>query len=428
MKNLPSAVEEFINKIKKEERLTEKHKQMFETCMHNTFLTTVEETNVGDYFVITGDIPAMWLRDSAGQLRPFLYIEDETGEVDALIAGVIRRQFFCITIDPYANAFNKYPSKDCYHADTTEMNDWLWERKYEIDSLCYPLQTAYLYWKKTDDTSIFDSQFLSAVEKILTVFEKEQYHMTQSNYSFERADCVPSDTLPHQGKGNPVSYTGMTWSGFRPSDDACKYGYLVPANMFAVVELKHLIEILSNCFGTSYDSLIARAKKLASEIESGIQDHAIVNQDNGKIYAYETDGNGNYNIMDDANVPSLLSLPYLGYCEKDDIIYKQTRKAMLSTVNPYYYAGKYASGIGSPHTPTGYIWHIALAMQLMTATEQAEKEAIMSIFETTDADKRMMHEGFNPNNPSEFTRDWFSWSNSMYCEAVLDYLGFTLKG
>ena len=215
----------------------------------------------------------------------------------------------------------------------------------------------------------------------------------------------------------------MSWSGFRPSDDSCEYQYLVPANAFMVVSLEGMSTIL-NKIRPEQGDLISKMEKLSKDIDKGIEDYALItNEKFGQIYAYEVDGLGNQLFMDDANVPSLLSLPYLGYVDKEDEIYQNTRKAVLSDLNPFYYEGKYAKGVGSPHTPERYIWHIALSIQLMTSVDEGEKKEILKWFETTDAGTNLLHEGFDVDNPNEFTREWFSWSNSMFCEAILNYLG-----
>lgn len=397
---------------------------IFKQCFLNTLEQTIDVLPDESVFVVTGDIPAMWLRDSAAQFGPYLVMEDE--KIISLVRGIIRRQFYYINHDPYANAFNKEPSGQRYHDDVTEMTPLIWERKYEVDSLCYPLQLSYLYWKNTGRIDVFDDSFISAVEKILEVWTTEQNHAEDSPYTFQRFDCVPSDTLTHEGKGSPVGYTGMTWSGFRPSDDACQYGYLVPSNMFAVVVLGYLDEIARQVLGNA--ELSAKALKLQGEIRGGIEKFAKVEHpEYGTIYAYETDGLGNFNLMDDANVPSLLSVPYLGYTSLDDPIYQNTRSFVLSPANPYYYSGKCGSGIGSPHTPPRYIWHIALAIQGLTAQSQSEKLEILELMAKTDGGTGFMHEGFLVDDANQYTREWFSWANSMYCELVLDYCGLKVQ-
>ena len=218
----------------------------------------------------------------------------------------------------------------------------------------------------------------------------------------------------------------MTWSGFRPSDDACKYGYLVPSNMFAVVVLRYAAEIAGEVLQDT--DLAEEAAKLADEIDVGIKQYAVTQHDEfGPIFAYETDGRGNMNLMDDANVPSLLAIPYLGYTAADDPVYLNTRRFVLSSHNPYFFDGTAASGIGSPHTPDRYIWHIALAVQGMTAWSGEEQERLLDLMESTDAGTGFMHEGFDADDPERFTRPWFSWANMMFCEFVLMRCGLQVK-
>ncbi|WP_182200303.1 glycoside hydrolase family 125 protein [Paraliobacillus salinarum] len=404
-----------------------KIRTMFENCFSNTYDTTLRPQEDGTTFVITGDIPAMWLRDSAAQVRPYLLLAENSEYMSDLIHGVIQKQLKYIIHDPYANAFNETANGQRYHDDKTEMTPLMWERKYEIDSLCYPIQLAYLLWKATNRTDHFNSTFEQATKAIIETWKIEQYHTKKSSYYFSRDSCPAQDTLSHDGKGAPVGYTGMTWSGFRPSDDACQYGYLIPSNMFAVVVLKYIAEIATEVLD---DTVLAQvAIQLAEEIDQGIQRYGKVEHPKfGTIYAYETDGLGNHLLMDDANVPSLLSIPYLGYCDADDPIYLNTRKFILSDSNPYYYSGEVASGVGSPHTPEDFIWHIALSIQGLTATSSNEKAAILETFKRTDAKTNLMHEGFHVDNPDIFTRSWFAWANSMFSEFVLAQCGQYVKG
>lgn len=399
--------------------------EMFNTCMNNTLDTTIERLEDGNTFVITGDIPAMWLRDSAAQLRPYLILAKQSEEIGDMIEGLVRKQIECILLDPYANAFNRGPNGNCYHQDLTEMSPWVWERKYEVDSLCYPIQLSYLLWKNSGRISQFNDSFVEAVERIIKLWRTEQHHETESTYSFQRLDVRESDTLTREGKGALTGYTGMTWSGFRPSDDSCKYGYLIPANMFAVVVLGYVAEIADEVL--KHTLLAEEARGLAAEINEGIQTYGtVVHPKYGTMYAYETDGLGHHNLMDDANVPSLLSLPYLGYCSKEDAIYQNTRKFILSQDNPYFFQGKCGEGIGSQHTPPRYVWHIALAMQGLTSLNEEEKLRMLDMMSTTDAGTGMMHEGFEVDDHYTYTRSWFSWANMMFCELLLDYCGISV--
>lgn len=395
----------------------------FKNCFVSTIETTVKRLPDGDSFVITGDIPAMWLRDSSAQVRHYLPFTKDDPELQAIVEGLIARQAKCILIDPYANAFNESPNNHRTHYDQTVLNAMIWERKYEVDSLCYPVQLAYLYYKESGSKRIFTDTFKSALHTVVDTFVTEQRHFEKSPYNFIRDEehCYGRDTetLQNGGRGLPVNYTGMTWSGFRPSDDACTFGYLVPSNMFAVVILGYIMEFAEQIYGDAY--LYEKARKLRHEINYGIKAYAIYRHPvYGSMYAYETDGFGNYTLMDDANVPSLLSIPYLGYTTPDDKLYKNTRSFILSKENPFFYQGTAAAGIGSPHTPDNYIWHIALSMQGLTATDKAEAREMVDLVLATDAGKGVCHEGFDANDPKRFTREWFAWANSLFAELVYE--------
>lgn len=397
-----------------------------EHALANTLDTTLQRGDHG-IFVITGDIPAMWLRDSTCQMRPYLLFCQQHPELQQMISAVIQQQLFFITLDPYANAFNRQPNAAGHKSDLTAMQPQVWERKYEIDSLCYPLQLAWQFWKITGSVSHFTETFSRACWQILDLWQTEQHHTARSPYRFQRPNPpAVTDTLGYDGKGAPVNYTGMTWSGFRPSDDACDWGYLVPANFFATVVLGYMAEIARDVLHDN--SLCRKAAALKAAILEGINNHAVVQHPQyGEMYCYETDGAGHHRLMDDANVPSLLSLPLLGALKKDDPRYQNTRRFILSADNPTFRAGRFAQGIGSPHTPTGYIWPIALAVQGLTTSDPAEKLAMIQMMAATDADTGLMHESFDPDNPARFTRPWFSWANAMFCELVLDYCGLRLN-
>ena len=393
-------------------------KRIFLNCFINTIETTVDVTK-DDAFVITGDIPAMWLRDSTSQVEHYLPFVKEHAELKYIFTGLIKRQMKYILIDPYANSFNKEANGKKWDNDLTKDSPWVWERKYEIDSLCYPVRLIYKYWKQSGDTSFFDNKIKNVFNIIIDLWKTEQTHFEKSDYSFQRLNCSPTDTLCNSGLGNPVGFTGMTWSGFRPSDDACQYGYLVPANMFATVVLRYIEEISEVIYIDS--TLKEKATALRLQIEDGIEKFGIVhNEEFGDIYAYEVDGLGRFNFMDDANVPSLLSIPYLEFRGIDDKIYQNTRKFILSKNNPFYYEGTAAKGIGSPHTPHGYIWHIALSMSGLTTNNTYKIKELINTLISTDAGTGFMHEGFHCNNPKRFTRNWFAWSNSLFAHFIYD--------
>lgn len=397
-----------------EERLA----PMVRQCFLNTMETTVKQMEDGSYFVITGDIPAMWLRDSAAQVKPYVRFAKEDAELQKILEGVIEKQAQLVCIDPYANAFNA-SADGMGHHDDTRLNDHVWERKYEVDSLCAPLYLGYEYWKATGKTAFFTQTYREMIQNIIRVFRTEQDH-EKSEYYFRRYGCPKTDTLPNGGKGRPVNVTGMTWSGFRPSDDCCKFGYLIPANMMAVKALEFAGEICRECFQD--ETSAAECEGLAEEIRDGIADYGTVEHPKyGKIYAYETDGYGNYNLMDDANSPSLLAMPYLGYCGKEDPLYQNTRKFILSSDNPYYFEGSAAKGMGSPHTPAGYVWHIGIVMQALTSSDRKEILACLDMLAKTHAGTYFMHEAFHPDRPDEYTRPWFAWANTLFAQ-LLDNL------
>lgn len=394
---------------------------MYERCFYSTLDTTTEFLEDGTTYVFTGDIPAMWLRDSSVQVTGYLQYASVDSDVRTMIKGLLQRQFLYIAVDPYANAFNKEPNGHGHKDDLTDFDSpAVWERKYEIDSLCYPIWLARQYVTKTGDTSVYTKEYEKAAMLIVDLFIVEQDHFGRSSYVHQRPKYPQFPTLSNGGKGKPVGYTGMTWSGYRPSDDVCEYNYLVPANMFAVVVLRELETVFAMRFSNSVYS--QKAAELHRQIEEGIRRYGVyAHPEFGDIYVYETDGLGNVLLMDDANVPSLLSLPYLGYCSKTDPIYQNTRRFILSKNNPYYYEGKKARGIGSPHTPEQYIWHISLCIQLLTSTDAAEIDYCFTTLIGTDGGTGLMHEGFHCDDDRQFTREWFAWANTLFAMATDKY-------
>lgn len=393
--------------------------KLVKPCFLNTIETTVKQLREDEYFVITGDIPAMWLRDSSFQVMHYVPYAREDVSLRKIIIGIIAKQIEQILIDPYANAFNENEN-GAGHKDITRQNDWIWERKYELDSLCAPLYLMHRFWRETGDESIFGEEFLKMSDKVYQVMKTEQKH-EESSYEFQRQNCAAADTLPCGGRGQEVGYTGMSWSGFRPSDDCCCYGYLIPANIMAVAAIGYMEEILKDVFQDA--ERLAGWSELKDEIQQGICNFGIAEHPiYGRIYAYETDGLGHYNFMDDANSPSLLAMPYLGYCSREDDLYLNTRKFLLSEDNPYYKAGTEARGIGSPHTPEGYIWNIGIIMQALTSTDKDEIAQCLKYLEAAHAGTNYMHESFDPNNPKNFTREWFAWANSLFAALLIQLM------
>lgn len=406
--------------LKYADALEEKTKKVYpplaplaKRCFLNTMETTVKECDNGDFFVITGDIPAMWLRDSASQLRQYMPLCAESETLREIMRGVIRRHVFYVNLDPYANAFNMQKQKDSWKDETDFSSELIWERKYEVDSLCASVYLIWDYYTATKEKSIFTDELKNMLVTVLNTFIREQNHSENSSYYFIRKDCPETDTIPQNGKGNPVGFTGMTWSGFRPSDDRCKYNYLIPANMMASVAMQRAEILFRDIFSDAENA--DRCQTLYGQINEGIENFGtVIHEKYGKIYAYETDGLGHHLLMDDANAPSLLSLPYIGWCDKNDPVYLNTRKFILSKDNPFYFEGKAAKGIGSPHTGKDAIWHISLIMQILTATNEKEKAACLETLSQTHAGTCFMHESFHKDDASEYSRSWFAWANSLF--------------
>jgi uncharacterized protein len=395
---------------------------MFGNCFPNTLDTTVDFEVVNgkpDTYVITGDIDAMWLRDSSAQVWPYLPLMKEDARLQQLIAGVINRQTKCILLDPYANAFYKDPNKiSPWHTDLTDMKPGVHERKWEVDSLCYPLRLAHGYWNTTGDKSPFDATWREAVLLTLKTFRQQQRKRGHGPYHFQRRTTTPSDTLMLNGYGRPARPVGMIFSMFRPSDDATVFPLLVPSNFFAVVSLRQAAEMLEQIHHDT-DSA-AQCRGLANEVEHALRQHAVIHLTQvGRGYAYEVDAYGSHYCMDDANVPDLLSLPYLHAVNRDDTVYLNTRRWLLSARNPYYFEGTAAMGLGGPHTGLNMIWPLGLIMQGMTSTDEDEIRYCLEKLKNSQAGTGFMHESFDKDNPAKFTRPWFAWANTMFGEFIL---------
>lgn len=394
---------------------------MFENCFPNTIDTTVHFRMLDgnpDTFVYTGDIHAMWLRDSGAQVWPYLQLANKDEQLRMMLEGVVRRQLMCINLDPYANAFNDGPVGSYWESDNTDMKPELHERKWEIDSLCYVIRLAYEYWKVTGDDSVFDETWLKAVNNILTTFIQQQRKDGVGPYRFTRKTDRSTDTLNNNGLGAPVNPVGLIVSCFRPSDDATTLQFLVPSNLFAVTSLRKAAEILSVV--NKDEELAAKCTALADEVENAIKKYAVVDHPEfGKIYAFEVDGFGNALLMDDANVPSLLALPYLGDVDVDDPVYQNTRCFVWSTSNPYFFKGKAAEGIGGPHVGYDMIWPMSIMMKAFTSTDDAEIKQCIETLMTTHNGTGFMHESFHKDDPSNFTREWFAWQNTLFGELIL---------
>ena len=374
------------------------------------YLTAYDETiqrhalaqRDGTTYVSTGDINAEWLRDASATVRPYIGLSEHDGDVQKTLRGVVARQAKYILIDPYANAFSSN-----YHVV---------EHKFEVDSLLYPIWFAYDYYKQTGDRSIFTPEVRRAFDRVLATMRDEQHHAQRSRYT--------NPQLANNGRGSAVRYTGMVWTGFRPSDDPVRYHYNIPVNMFASVVMRDLTAIAREVWHD--DRMAQNAWGLSIEIQRGIEQYGTLElQPFGRIYAYEVDGRGHANVMDDANIPSLLSIPYFGYLPKTNSLYLATRRFALSDRNPYFFRGKYAEGIGSPHTPHGYVWPLALCVQALTATDDKEVDQLFGWIAASDVGDHRLHESFNAEWPESYTREDFAWPNALYAELIMTRRGQT---
>ncbi len=398
----------------------DKLKWLFMNCFPNTLDTTVKfkmRDGYPDTFVITGDINAMWLRDSSAQVQNYLSLAAEDEALREMIKGLINRQLDCILLDPYANAFNDGPTASGWQTDATEMRKEVNERKWEIDSLCYPIRLIYQYWKATGDDSVFNAKWEKAMALILKTFQEQQRKENDGPYSFERHTGNAIGTLVNR-TGNPVNPVGMVVSCFRPSDDATIFGFLVPSNMFIVASMRQLSEIIRTTGNGK--NLLNQTERLKKEVDEAIQKYGIVNHPVfGKIYAYEVDGYGGCNLMDDANNPSLLSVPYFGYVNADDPVYQNTRKFVWSKHNPYFFKGTVAEGIGGPHCGKDKIWPMSIISKALTSEDKEEIAECLRVLVNTDGNTGFIHESFHKDNPADFSRGWFAWANTLFAELVL---------
>jgi uncharacterized protein len=362
--------------------------QLFHTLFHDFFLEDDETT-----YVQSGDIPAMWLRDSSAQTIPYIRFQTAYPVLRTRFAGVIERDARNIITDPYANALQ---------SDYT-----VWERKWEVDSLAWPVILASVYWRLTQDRMVFTPDLHRALTTIVDTYECEEHHRACSRYEYP-AIVYSRDEYNEA--------TGMIWGAFRPSDDAVEYRFNIPQNAIAVVALRDIEQLATVGYGDS--RLAGRAVALGERVQAGIQQYGrFYDRDRGVwMYAYETDGLGKYNLMDDANIPNLTTLPYIDWCSAFDPTYLATRAFALSMDNPFYFAGRYAQGLGSPHTPYGFVWPLGIIGRALTATSSIEVATAITTLAETDGESGLIHESFYPGGYWRYTRPEFGWANALGAE------------
>ncbi|MEP6675103.1 MAG: glycoside hydrolase family 125 protein [Ferruginibacter sp.] len=415
------AVEKLIAEIKK--NVSNKEiAWLFENCFPNTLDTTVEFEIINgrpDTFVITGDIDAMWLRDSSAQVWPYLPLMKADKNLQELIKGVINRQVKCVLKDPYANAFYKDETKISeWKNDKTEMKPGVHERKWEIDSLCYVIRLSHGYWKETGDITVFDKDWKQAMSLVIKTFKEQQRLENEGPYKFERTTSWATDGVALGGYGYPGKKIGLIFSMFRPSDDATLFPFTVSGNMFAMISLEQLNDLLAVV--DEKMELRRTVYELKKQLSVALEKNVIVKHEKfGNVIAYEINGFGSYNLMDDANVPSLLSLPYLTgdfMLQKEE--YHNTRKMLLSEYNPFYFKGKAGEGIGGPHVGMNYVWPMSIIMRALTSKEDQEIKFCLTMLQQTHAGTGFMHESFHKDDATKYTRKWFAWANTLLGELI----------
>jgi meiotically up-regulated gene 157 (Mug157) protein len=398
---------------------------LFENCWPNTLDTAVElggTQTQPDAFVATGDIPAMWLRDSSAQLWSYLDVARDDPQLCLLMRGLIARHARCVLIDPYANAFSRDPAVKSplpwAAADQTEMKAGVAERKWEVDSLAHVVRFACGYWRATGDRVPFGPDWWQAMQTVVDTFRAQQRLTAPGPYRFLRESDSPNDTLAGDGWGVPTRKIGLIHTMFRPSDDACVYPYNIPANFLAAQSLGELAA-LARGFADRAE-FAGQCDALAGQIRQVLAQYAHVDSPaGGRILAYEIDGFGNALAMDDANIPGLLSLPYLGCVSHGDPVWQATRAHVLSADDPYFFRGKVAEGIGGPHVGPGMIWPMGIIMRAMTSRDDREITDCLAALKRSSAGTGFMHEAFDANDAGHFTRPWFAWVNGLFGELIL---------
>jgi meiotically up-regulated gene 157 (Mug157) protein len=405
---------------------------IFELTFTNTLDTTVEyDFKTHDTFIITGDIEAMWLRDSAFQVYPYLRFAKTDAHLRSMILGLIKRQSFFVTIDPYANAFKREYQRSDWVDDITykivngtrvpAMNQHLWERKYELNSIVSTLWLAYSYYEATGNSSFIDAKWINGLQVILKTVN-EQIKGTDEEllyggpfYFFQRKDTEAFDTL-HQGVGNPGASCGLVKSAFRSSDDSTLLPYNIAENAFLSTTFGKIASMLRQISNNSHINLIDELESISKHVKANIYKYGVfidpLTQE--KYFAYEIDCYDNHYFMDDPGYPSLISLPFFGFIDLNDPLYINTKKRILSKRNPYYFIGKIGEGLGSPHSERGFIWPLYTIMRALTSNDRIEIANCIKQLQITAEKTGYIHESVNVDDVTKFTRKWFAWANGFF--------------
>lgn len=400
-------------------------------------------------FIITGDINAMWLRDSANQMQsylPVLKADQSADSIASLYRGVINLQARYLLTSPYCNSFQppvesgvEGSINDAASEDTVTppySNSSVFECKYELDSLASFLEVSANYYNATGDLDFFGKfQWVDAVKAVLNTATEmltptygPEGQVLTSPYTFTRLTTRATETLANDGIGSPVGNgTGLVRSAFRPSDDSTIFQLFIPANMMFSRYLSSTAEIMAALEGQA--ELAAQMSSMADSIRAAIQAHGVITDPNtgSQVYAYEVDGFGSAVVMDDANIPSILSAPFLGFIDASDEVYQNTRAIILNedpnagvNGNPYFMRGPVINAVGGPHQGPGMAWPMASIVRILTTDDDTEiTNALREIVSSTDG-LGLIHESINSFNQSDWTRQWFSWANGLFGQMILD--------
>ncbi|KZT37646.1 hypothetical protein SISSUDRAFT_1062661 [Sistotremastrum suecicum HHB10207 ss-3] len=405
--------------------------RLFENTFPSTLDTTIKYFNQTENvaFIITGDISAQWLRDTTNQLAHYRALLPLDPNLQALVKAIINTEARWIAEYPYCGAFQPPPESGL----SPTFNPWaagvtvnppvnnltVFECKYELDSLSGFLKLSRIYWQYTNDLTFANDKWTAAISQMFRVIEEQSQATFDEEFNFISyynwtggADSL-SPPVNNYGNAEPKAYTGMVGTHHRPSDDLSTFAFLTPANAMLSTELMHQVEIL-DLIGDSNTSALAR--EWSARIESAIWDTSIVDG----IFAYESNGFGGQYVMDDANVPSLLSLPYLGFLDRSDATYRKTKDILMSRKNPYYAAGAGFVGVGGPHADAWHPWPMSLISAIYGTDDDDEIREMLYMIVNNTSGLGLIHESVSIYNSSSYTRPWFAWANSYFAEMVLD--------
>ncbi|EER25218.1 hypothetical protein CPC735_018220 [Coccidioides posadasii C735 delta SOWgp] len=386
-------------------------------------------------FIVTGDINAEWLRDSTNQLAQYQVLSKKDPNIKNLILGAINTQAEFVIQSPYCNAFQPPPASQLPPTNNGQEDSVhpvyeptvVFECKYELDSLANFLSLGNQFYEHSGSSAFLTGRWYQALDTVLNVIQAqsestfdEYGSYVRNEYTFQRTTDIGTETLNLGGIGNPLNNeTGLVRSAFRPSDDATIMGFFIPANAMMAVELKRTANVLQETGGNA--ELIDRLRGLSKRIEQGVWEHGVITHKKyGEVFAFEVDGYGSFVLMDDANLPSLLALPLLGFVKEDDKVYQNTRRMILSkSGNPYYLVGSAFHGIGGPHIGVKNAWPMSVLVRARTA--QSDAEIMESINMVRDSSLLgLIHESVNVNRIQQYTRSWFAWANSVFAQTILD--------